>query len=164
MGSKKTNLLEKIKEGDQVGKEAVEAGEQLEGDGSEIKSILDGIDTSMDEDDVSAVRNAESGYSSDFKAAFSDTVETKASEMKEIETEAMNESRTELGKVTDAVSAFQEMAGITDVGRRNAEGASDSLRNSAAEYEEYIDEANNIIDDTQSSVDSLKSSIDALFG
>ena len=164
MGSKKSNKLERIKEGQELSKEAVEAGEQLEGDGSEIKSILDGIDTSMDEDDVNAVRNAESGYSSDFKAAFSDTVETKASEAKGIETEAINDSRIELGKVTDAVSAFQEMAGVTDVGRRNAEGASDSLRNSAAEYEEFIDTANNIIDDTQSSVDSLKSSIDALFG
>ena len=44
MGSKKSGILEKIKEGDQIGREAIESGEQLEGDGSEIKSLLDGID------------------------------------------------------------------------------------------------------------------------
>lgn len=81
MGSKKSGILEKIKEGDQIGREAIESGEQLEGDGSEIKSLLDGIDTSMDEDDLSAVRSAESGYSSDFKSAFKENVETKEADM-----------------------------------------------------------------------------------
>ena len=164
MGRKKSNLLEKIKEGDQLGKEAIEAGEQLEGDGSEIKALLDGIDTSMDEDDLSAVRSAESGYSSDFQSSFRETVDAKAEEMKQMETDAIGESQSELGKVTDATEAFREMSGITDVGRKNAEGAADSMRESASEYEEYIDEANSIIDDTQSDVDSLRNSIDGIFG
>lgn len=164
MGSKKSNLLEKIKEGDQIGKEAIEVGEQLEGDGSEIKSLLDGIDTSMDEDDVSAVQSAEYGYSSDFQSTFREEVDTKTEEMKGLETDATSESESELDKVTDAADKFQEMSGITDVGGRNAEGAADSMSNSAREYEEYINEANSIIDDTQNDVDSLRSTIDDIFG
>lgn len=164
MGSKKRTLIDRIKEGEDVGREAVEAGEQLEGDGSEIKSLLSGIDTSLDEDDLAAVQSAESGYSSDFKAAFREGVDTKAADLTAIETEAMNESQTEMGKVTDAASAFREMAGVTDVGRRNAEGAADAMRDSANEYQEYIDEANTIVDDTQGAVDSLRGAIDSLFG
>ena len=85
MGSKKSGILEKIKEGDQIGREAVEVGEQLEGDGSEIKSLLDGIDTSMDEDDISAVKSAESGYDSSIKSAFKEDVESKEVNMEGIE-------------------------------------------------------------------------------
>lgn len=164
MGSKKSNILDRVKEGDQIGREAVEAGEQLEGDGSEIKSLLSGIDTSLDEDDLAAVQNAESGYSSDFKAAFRDGVDTKAADMKAIETDAMNESQNEMGKVNDAADAFREMASVTDVGRRNAEGAADAMRESANEYQEYINEANTIVDDVQGAVDSLRGAIDSIFG
>ena len=81
MGSRKTSLIERIKEGEKIGEEAIEAGEQLEGDGSEIKSLLDGIDTSMDEDDTAAVQDAESGYSRDFQSAFQEEVETRTVEM-----------------------------------------------------------------------------------
>lgn len=164
MGSKKSGIGEGIREGDQRGREAIEAGEQLEGDGSEIKSLLDGIDTSMDEDDVEAVRSAESGYSSDFKSAFKEDVDTKADEMKNIETKAINESEGELDKVNDAADKFREMSGISDVGRSNAEGAADRMRDSASEYEEYIDEANSIIEDTQSDVDSLRGAVESIFG
>lgn len=164
MGSKKHTLFDRIKEGEEVSREAVEAGEQLEGDGSEIKSLLSGIDTSLDEDDLAAVQSAESGYSSDFKGAFRESVDTKAADVTSMETEAMHESQTEMGKVTDAASTFREMAGVTDVGKRNAEGAADAMRESANEYQEYIDEANTIVDDTQGAVDSLRGAIDSLFG
>lgn len=164
MGSKKIRIAEGIREGDQRGREAIEAGEQLEGDGSEIKSLLDGIDTSMDEDDVEAVRSAESGYDSDFKSAFKAEVDTKADEMKNIETKAINESEGELAKVSDAAGKFHDMSAITDVGRSNAEGAADRMRNSASEYEEYMDEAYKIIEDAQRDVDALRASIESIFG
>lgn len=164
MGSKKSGILEKIKEGDQVGREAIEAGEQLEGDGSEIKSLLDGIDTSMDEDDLAAVQSAESGYDSDFKSAFKEDVETKEAEMEGIEGEASDSASEELEKVNDAADKFREMSGVTDVGRSNAEGAADKMRNSATEYEDFVSEATSIVEDTKSDVASLKSSIESIFG
>ncbi len=147
-----------------LGREAVEAGERLEADAREIKSLLDGIDTSMDEDDVSAVRNAEYGYSADFKSAFREEVETKEAEMERIEGEASDSASEELGKVKDAEEKLGEMARITDIGRRNAESAADRMRSSAAEYEEFVSEAESIIEDTKKEVESLKSSIESIFG
>ena len=164
MGSKKSGILEKIKEGDQIGREAIESGEQLEGDGSEIKSLLDGIDTSMDEDDLSAVKSAESGYSSDFKSAFKESVETKEAEMEGIEGEASDSASGELEKVNDAADKFKEMSGVTDVGRNNAEGTADKMRSSATEYEDFVSEATSIVEDTKGDVASLKSSIENIFG
>ncbi len=164
MGSKKSGILEKIKEGDQIGRKAVESGEQLEGDGSEIKALLDSIDTTMDEDDLSAVQGAESGYSSDFKSAFKEDVETREEEMERIEGEASDSASEELEKVNDASDKFREMSGVTDIGRSNAEGAADKMRSSATEYEEFVSEATSIVEDTKSDVDSLKSSIESIFG
>lgn len=37
MGNKKRGIIDTIMEGDKIGKEAVESGEKLEKDGSEIK-------------------------------------------------------------------------------------------------------------------------------
>ena len=77
MGNKKRGIIDTIMEGDKIGKEAVESGEKLEKDGSEIKSILKGIDTSMDEDDLAAVESTETAYSSEFKSAFKENTEMK---------------------------------------------------------------------------------------
>lgn len=164
MGSKKRGILDKIKEGDQIGRNAIEAGEQLEGDGTEIKSLLQGIDTSMDEDDLAAVEQAESGYSADFNSAFKEDVETQEEKMEEVESEASDSSGKELEKVNDATDAFKEMSGITDVGKNNAEGAADSMKKSASEYEDFISEATSIIEETKDDVASLKSSIESIFG
>ena len=164
MGSRKRGILDRIKEGQEVGKEAIDSGETLEGDGSEIKALLDSIDTSIDEDDLRAVQAAESGYGSDFKSEFREKVDTKEAEMESVEGEAINESSQERDKVSDAAGKFQEMAGVTDVGRRNAEGGADAMRDSVREYEEYISEAEEITRETRQEVASLRSSVDGIFG
>ena len=164
MGKKKNGILEKIKEGDRLGREALESGEQLEGDGSEIKALLDGIDTSMDEDDLAAVKSAEAGYSADFKATFQENVGTKASHMKSIEGEASDSAGEELDKVNDAADKFEEMSRITEIGRNRAEGTADKMKSSAAEYADFVSEAISIVEDTKEDVASLKSSIDSIFG
>lgn len=164
MGTKKKGIIDRIKEGDQIGKEGIEAGEQLECDGREIKSLLDAIDTSMDEDDIAAVQKAESGYDVDTKTAFEEEVESKKDVMEDIESEVADTSVEELNKVNDATDKFEEMSGITDIGRSNAEGAADSMRDSAAEYEDFVAEANSIIEDTRSAMESLGTSIENIFG
>ena len=70
----------------------------------------------------------------------------------------------ELDKVNDAADKFEEMSGVTDVGSANGQGGADRMRESAGEYQEYIDEANSIIDETQSEVSALESSISSIFG
>ncbi len=164
MGSRKSGIFDKIEGGGQVGKEAIQEGERLEGEGNEVKSLLDSIDTSMDEDDVSALQDAEGGYSSDFQTAFQEEVETRAEQMREVETESIDESGEERDKVEDAADKFREMASVTDVGRGNAEGGADHMNQSAAEYEDYIAQANKIIEDTDSQVQALDDSISGIFG
>lgn len=164
MGSKKSGFLEKIKEGDQIGKEAIDTGGNMEREGDQIKAILDSIDTSMDTEDATAVESAETGYSSDFQNAFAEEVDTKVEDMSDVETEAISESQSELEKVNDAADKLREAGGISDIGRENADSAVDRMSSSAAEYQEYIDEANSVLEDTQSETENLKSSIENIFG
>ena len=164
MGNKKRGIIDTIMEGDKIGKEAVESGEKLEKDGSEIKSILKGIDTSMDEDDLAAVESTETAYSSEFKSAFKENTEMKKNEMEGIENEGIDIAEGELEKVNDASDKFREMSGVTDLGRNSAENAEDKMRRSATEYEGFVTKANSIIENTKSEVDSLKNSIESIFG
>lgn len=163
MGEIKRRITDKVKEGSEVGKEAVETGKKLEQDGSEIKSLSDSIDTSMDGDDVAAKDQAESGYSSDFKATFQAEVDTREGKMEGLEGEAADSASEERGKVEDAEGRFQEMASVTDVGRSNAETAAETMRRSATEYEGFVTEATKIVEETKSEVDSSRSAIEGTF-
>ena len=84
--------------------------------------------------------------------------------MEGIEGEASDSASEELERVNDATDKFKEMSGVTDIGRSNAEGAADKMRNSATEYENFVSEATSIVEDTKGEVDSLKSSIESIFG
>lgn len=164
MGSKKSSILEKIKEGERVGSEALDVGKKLEGDGHEIKALIDSIDTSMDEDDAQAIKTAESGYSRDFDVAVKSEIDPKEAQMEQLETNATQSSELEKGKVEKAKDTLTEMVGISEVGRTNAEGASDRMSVSAQEYSDYIDEANSIIEQTGDDISSVRDAIGSIFG
>lgn len=164
MGSKKSGLLEKIKEGKDIGNEGLEKAKELQGDGSSIKSLLDSIDTSMDEDDVRMIQEAESGYSGDFDKAVASDVDPKITEMINIESTAISDSQSEQDKVNDARNKFDQMSGVTDVGKGNADSGAGSMETSSNEYQEFINDANSTIDDTESEADSLRNAIASIFG
>lgn len=164
MGSKKKGILDRIKEGEEVGGEAIDYGETLEGDGKEIKALLDSIDTSIDEDDLRAVKTAEAGYDSAFQNEFKERVDPNERKAENIEKNSIEESSQERVKVSDAARRFQEAARITDVGRQNAEDGSDAMTDSVREYESYISEAEKITRKTREEVESLRTSIDGIFG
>jgi len=164
MGSKKRGILDRIREGEEAGKEAVDYGETLEGDGSEIKALLDSIDTSIDEDDLRSVRTAEFGYGSAFKGEFREKLDAKEAEMENLEGKAGNEASREREKVNDAAGKFREMAGVSDVGRQNAEGGADTMGDSVREYEDYISRTEEITRETRREVASLRSTVDGIFG
>ena len=164
MGTKKTGILDKTKEGEKKGLEATDTGAKIEGDGREIKSLLDSIDTSMDEDDVAKVTEANSGYGADFKSAFSEQVETKEAEMEKTEQQAINDATTERTKVNAAADKFAQASGVSDIGRKNADGGAEKMRSSAEEYDSMQKSAEDIINETKSRVSSLKSSVSGIFG
>lgn len=163
MGSKRKGISDRISEGKEVSEQAVEAGEKLQEDGSEIKSLLDSIHV-LDEDDQGAVETAEEGYGSDFSAEFSDTVDPLAEQTEQIEQSAADEATEAKEMNDDAAETLREAGSVTDVGRGNAETAAEKMREGSEEYEEQVSEAEEVIDETQSEVDSLRSAVDGIFG
>ncbi len=162
MGSKKSGVMEKIREGKEVGSEAIERGEQLESEGTEIRALLDSIEV-VDEDDRRAVSEAQSNYDPAFKGAFSENVESLNRDMETMENDAIDESSDEMENVEVAEGLFKDMEGASEVGQSIAGRGADSMRDSAREYEEFINEANDVISETQAEVDSLRSAIDSIF-
>lgn len=164
MGLKKNRLSEGIREGDELRREAVDTGQKLFGEGKEIKALLEGIDTSMDEDDLNAVQRAERGYGEDFNGSFKAEVDSRAAEVHRIEAESLENTQDELVKVNEALGRFSEMEGVTDIGRRHAADAGSHLEVSAADYEGMMDQAQAILESTEREVADLKNSLDGIFG
>lgn len=164
MGRVKSGILERIKEGDTRGKEAVDTGTEIKDEGLEIKALLDSIDTSIDEDDMAAVESANDGYGGDFNEAFDSQARTVADEAKDIDREASDTAEAEKEKVEDAADKFREMQSVSDIGRGNASGGADAMRQSAAEYENDIREANQHMEQLESEISAIESEVNGIFG
>ncbi len=163
MGSKRKGITDRINEGKEISEQAVESGEKLQEDGSEIKSILDSIHV-QDEDDQSSLENAEDGYDEDFRAEFSESVDPLAEQTEQVEQSAADEANEAREENEDAEAKLREAAGVTDVGRGNADSAAEKMREGAEEYAEQAETAEDVIETTQSKIDSLRSSVDSIFG
>lgn len=164
MGSIKRNLHEGIYEGDTKGKEAADIATDIEEKGSEIKSLLDSIDTSMDEDDVAQKDAATDGYSKDIKGAVADQVDPVAQEGEDILRGSIDTANAEGDKVRDAEDKYSRMEGVSDIGRSNAAAGADAMRRSLEEYEEAADQAESAIEENRAKIDETKSRIDSTWG
>ncbi len=164
MGRVKSGFLDRIKEGDTVGKEAVDVGTEIKGEGQEIKALFDSIDTSIDEDDMSAVKEAEDADQRDFNEAFDSQAREKANDAKEIHEGTIDAANEEKDKVDDAADAFKEMQGVSDIGKSNAAAGADTMRRSAQEYADDIKEAEQLMSDLESDISALQSEVEGIFG
>ncbi len=164
MGRVKSGILERIKEGEEVGKEAVDIGTEMKNEGTEIKQILDTIDTSMDEDDISNVEQANDNYQEDFNEAFDSQARETADQASEIEKEAVDTADAEKIKAEDAANKFSQMEGVSDIGRANAETGESQMERSAQEYADQIAEAESISEQCQEEIKALQGDVGSIFG
>lgn len=164
MGSKKSKISENIIEGSERGNEGIAQGERLRGEAGEIKGLIDSIDTSMDEDDVAAVRNAEDSYAPAFRSAVNEQVTPRMQEMQNAETEAIQAAQQEGVKVRDAQSKLEQMGSVSEVGSDIANAGAEHMSSSAEQYDSQVETAQQIIEELQQAADEISSNIDSTFG
>ena len=164
MGSKKSGILEKIKEGQDIGKKAGDRGTEIIGESSEIKKLLDSMDRNVDEDDAATINEAEIGYIGDTGSAFKNEVEAKAEDAVQREMKASETAEAERSKVEGIKSGFERLEGISDIGKQNAEKGRDSMEQSVQEYESFMEQSEKIEEDVKASTNALRSQFDSIFG
>lgn len=163
MGRKKEGIHDTIREGRDRGDDAIAEGSQLDDESREIRGILDSIDPTMDEDDVTAVADAQSGYKSDFSDAFDGSVEPAKDGAIEIERDAADRAGEEQERVRGSADRFSQMERVSDVGSGNARTGADRMRQSADEYQRQIDTAEETADDIERQISELGASVKGQF-
>jgi len=164
MGNRKSGMLEKIKEGQEVGNEAKDRAEETKGEGSEVRRLLDSMNRDIDEDDISAIDAAESGYKGDFDVAFSSEVDTKAADSVRIEKVVDESANMERNKVEGIRAKFEQLEGTSDIGQKNADTGRMSMEQSAREYESFSEQAEEVEQDVNESINNLRKQLDGIFG
>lgn len=164
MGRKKSGIIEKINEGSELGKEATDRGTEINGEGSDIKGLLDSMDTDIDEDDISEISRAEQGYKRDFSDAFSEQAEVPATDAMRIESDAGKDASMEQDKVEGIRQQFEQMHGISDIGRDNASHGADAMKQSSKEYGEFMEQAQELEGSINETVREQRSRLDGIFG
>ena len=159
MGRKKSLISEGIQESKDVGNEGLERGEELSMESSEIRALIDSIDTDMDEDDTKMIENTKEGYSGAFSDAFEGESLEKQNDMEKIE-----QANEEIEKVSQAADIYSNMEGISDVGSEFANEAADAMDSSKTEYEEMAEDARDVLEEYKNRFAELEREIDSVFG
>ena len=164
MGRKKSLISEGIQESKDVGNEGLERGEELSMESSEIRALIDSIDTDMDEDDTKMIENTKEGYSGAFSEAFEGESLEKQNDMEKIGEEQIEQANEEIEKVSQAADIYSNMEGISDVGSEFANEAADAMDSSKTEYEEMAEDARDVLEEYKNRFAELERERDSVFG
>lgn len=164
MGKKKRKFLEQSKQGMEMVTEGKRIGHKIEGEGKDIKKLIESMDTSMDDDDLYAIEVMDEAYGGDFQENYKMDVEPKFDEAIEKEQEVHEGSADEKGKVLDTKEKLKEIQSVSEIGRRNAEQAEGHMEKSIDEYKQLMEQADKIIEKTKEDAKKLEESISDIFG
>ena len=163
MGNRKSEILAKIKEGTEIGDEAKISGAEINGEGTQVKQLLDSMNRDIDEDDIRVIDLAESSYKEDFDAAFTNEVDTKVTDSIQIEKEAGETADTEQSKVEEIHVQFEQLKDTSDIGGGNAERGKMSMEQSAKDYEAFGKQANEVEQNINEAISKLRSQLEEIF-
>ncbi|MGN0179687.1 MAG: hypothetical protein ACI4DY_09655 [Monoglobaceae bacterium] len=162
MGSYKTGLEQGLKE---VGKKSLETTERAEIMNEEAERIDAELKEMgfLDSDNLEKMEEATAGYHDAFINEFQEQVEEKSEEIIEQGEMISEDSSKELDNIDSALASAERISGISEIGAENAESLAASLEVSEAEFQDIIDESDEVTSETAETVRNRKNDIEKLF-
>jgi hypothetical protein len=134
----KRQIVSDVKSSQELGFKRIEHGKDLLGKFKEVRSLIDSIDTSVDESDIQAVERLEESYGEATAEAMEEEVEERVLEVNESLEGVSDTAVEEKAKVDEALDKAVDMAGATEVGREGAERAAEEFKESGEFYKGQI--------------------------
>lgn len=145
MGSKLESVKERVNEAKEGHQEAIELGQRDAEDIANVKSILEGIPTDVDDDIVEAVSDVHDTSISEASSDMEGNVKQSLDSASDIASDASEEAQEQQGLSEQAASSFEQVSGSSEFGS-SADGAADLAHQSAEEFSEASDEAMESVD------------------
>lgn len=145
MGSKLESVNEKVKEVKEGHQEAIELGRRDAEDIANVKSILEGIPTDVDDDIVDAVSEVHDTSISEATSDMESNVKQSMDNASNVAFDASEEAQEQQGLSEQAATNFEQVSGSSEFGS-SADRAADLSHQSAESFAEASDEAMESVD------------------
>jgi len=160
MGSKLESVRERVQEAREGHREAGELGRKDAEDIANVKSILDGMPSDVDDDIVDAIHDVHDSSIGEATADMEGNVRQTLDSASDIASDASEEAQEQQGLSEQAASQFEQIAGSSEFGA-SAEGAADQAHQSADSFGEASEEALDSIEDAQAEFNDLLAEIES---
>jgi hypothetical protein len=140
MGSKLESVKERVNEAKEGHQEAIELGQRDAEDIANVKSILEGIPSDVDDDIVEAVSDVHDSSISEATTDMESNVKQSLDSASDVANDASEEAQEQQGLSEQAASSFEQVSGSSEFGS-SADGAADLAHQSAESFVEASDEA-----------------------
>ncbi len=158
MGSKLEGVQGKVQEAKEGHAEAGELGRENADDIANVKSILDGMPSDVDDDITEAIQDVHDSSISEATADMEGNVRQTLDSASDIASDASEEAQEQQGLSEQAASQFEQIAGSSEFGS-SAEGAADQAHQSADSFGEASEEAMESIEEAEAEFNDLLAEI-----
>lgn len=155
MGSRVEKVGKTVEQASELEQCGIEQGENDASEVSEIKSIIEGMDTDVDEDIVEAMEATREAA----KNEGADHMRTETHEMLEegydVADDAITEGTDQSRKSTQAAEDFSGITGVSEFGRNTSENSSRSSENIAGQFDEHVEHAEGEMEESEDRYEDL---------
>lgn len=141
MGSRVENVGKMVEQASQLEQSGIEQGEQDASEVGEIKAILEGMDTDVDEDIVEAMEATREAAQNEGAQHMQKETHGILEEGYEAAEEAIAEGMEQSEKSNQAAEEFSSVAGVSEFGSGAAETSSANAESIAEQFDEYAEDA-----------------------
>ena len=159
MGSRLEKVTQNVEQAESIEQQGLEQAEQDASEVSEVKSILEGINTDVDDDILSAIeatREAVNGEGADHMGS---EVHGTLEQGYEVAEQAMDEGTEQAQNSRDAAVEFSAAAGASEFGSSTAESSSSQAEGLAGEFESRVETARQGMEESEDRYGDLLSEI-----
>lgn len=155
MGSRVEKVGKNVEQASEMEQRGIEQGEQDAAEVGEIKSIIEGMDTDVDEDIVSAMEATREAA----KSEGADHMNTETHGMLEqgydVANEAINEGTDQSRRSRQSAADFSSIMGVSEFGSSTAEASAANAEAIAGQFDSHVENAQKGIEDSEDRFNEL---------
>ena len=159
MGTRVEKVGQNVEKAAEMEQRGLEQAEQDDSEVREIKSIIEGMDTDVDEDIVEAMDATREAAKSEGIEHMDSEVHGQLEEGYDVANEAINEGTEQGEKSRQAAADFSSLSDVSEFGSSTAESSAANAENIAEQFDEHVENAEQGIEDSEDRFSELEDDI-----
>lgn len=155
MGSRVEKVGKNVEQASEMEQRGIEQGEQDAAEVGEIKSIIEGMDTDVDEDIISAMEATREAAKSEGADHMNTETHSTLEQGYDVANEAIDEGTDQSQRSRQSAADFSSLTGVSEFGSSTAEESAANAESIAEQFDEHVENAQQGIEDSEERFNEL---------